>query len=239
MAFPLRPPLNWFDMPEAEVPTPPTFEKNGKAYGHLALWGSCHTGFLNGAMAECVQPPASNSDYQGFHLGVLETAEGRDVAVGKITYNANHAPLAASSRAAADHYDHTGSVGAFVRARNGNLGVWFSGAVRSDLSEEGFRDLRANPLSGDWRRLNRNLELVAALAVPVPGFPINRAQLSLSASAGTPEVETLILPAWEPEEQGFDEQHYAEREAILAAAGYGNTRKSKAYRRKIRSLLSA
>ncbi len=216
MAFPLRPPADWFDIPEPEVATPLTYEKNGRVYGHLALWGSCHTGFLNGAVAECVQPPVSKTDYQQFHLGVLETDAG-DVKVGKITYATGHAPLSASAKVAADHYDHTGAVGAFVRARNGSLGIWVSGSVRSDIGEEGFRDLRANPPSGDWRSMNRNLELVAALSVPVPGFPIPRAEVALAASAdGAPEVESLILPAWQPEEEF----------ALVASAEYQERKKS-------------
>ena len=202
MAFPLKPPSGWFDIPEPDKPTPLTYEKNGRVYGHLALWGSCHTGFLNGAVAECVQPPPSKADYQHFHLGVVETQEGQDVRVGKITYATGHAPLSATASGAAAHYDNTGSVGAFVRARNGSVGIWVSGVVRSDLSPEGFRDLRANPPSGDWRSLNRSLELVAALSVPVPGFPIPRAEVALAASAeGSPEVESLILPPWQPEEE--------------------------------------
>jgi hypothetical protein len=220
MAFPIRPPRNWFDMEEPNVATPLTFEKSGRVYGHLALWGSCHTGFLNGAVAECVQPPASKSDYQHYHLGTLET-DGGDVRVGKITYATGHAPLSASARVAADHYDHTGSVGAFVRARNGSVGIWVSGSVRSDISDEGFRDLRANPPSGDWRSLNRNLELVAALSVPVPGFPIPRAEVALAASAqGDVEVESLILPPWLPEEDMalVASADYQERKKAIAAA---------------------
>ncbi len=219
VAFPLRPPADWFNIPEPDVATPLTFEKNGRVYGHLALWGSCHTGFLNGAVAECVQPPVSKSDYQHFHLGVLET-DGGDVRVGKITYATGHAPLSASARVAADHYDHTGSVGAFVRARNGSVGIWVSGSVRSDITDEGFRDLRANPPSGDWRSLNRHLELVAALSVPVPGFPIPRAEVALAASAqGDVEVESLILPPWVPEEEFalVASSDYQERKKALTA----------------------
>jgi hypothetical protein len=201
MDFPLTPPSEWFEIPEATTPTPLTYEKSGRVYGHLALWGSCHTGFLNGAVAECVQPPPSKTDYQQFHLGTLETDAG-DVLVGKITYDTGHAPLSASARVAANHYDNTGSVGAFVHATNGELGIWVSGAVRSGISEEGFRDLRANPPSGDWRSMNRNLELVAALSVPVPGFPIPKAQVALAASAnGDVEVESLILPGWQVDEE--------------------------------------
>jgi hypothetical protein len=214
MAFPLKPPSDWFSIPEANEPTPLTFRKDGQVYGHIALWGSCHTGFLNGARAECVQPPRSQTDYEHFHLGVLETKEGEDVRVGKITYATGHAPLSASAKTAANHYDHTGSVGAFVRARNGNLGIWVSGSVRSDLTPEGLRDLRANPPSGDWRSLNRNLELVAALAVPVPGFPVARPELAMTADGQS--VESLILPPWTVEEEF----------ALVASADYQERKKA-------------
>jgi hypothetical protein len=214
MAFPLRPPREWFDSPEPDVPTPLTFEKSGRVYGHLALWGSCHTGFLNGALKECVQPPKSPSGYKHFHLGVLET-DGGDVPVGKITYNTGHAPLSASLPVAAAHYDHSGSVGAFVQARDGKLGIWASGAVKSDLTPEGFRDLRANGPSGDWRGSGHGLEMIAALAVPVQGFPVPRAQLALSASA---DVEAMILPAWMLE----DEEEFA----LVASADYQERKKA-------------
>ncbi len=50
--------------------------------------------------------------------------------------------------------------------------------------------------------MNRHLELVAALSVPVPGFPIPRVEVGLAASAaGDVEVESLILPAWQPEQE--------------------------------------
>lgn len=235
MAFPLKPPREWFSLPEADTPTPLTFEKSGKVYGHLALWGSCHTGFLNGAINECVSPPQSKTDYQHFHLGVIETQEGEDVRVGKVTYNTHHAPLAASAKTAAAHYDHTGAVGAFVRARNGDLGIWLSGSVRSDIPAEGFRDLRANPPSGDWRSLNRNLELVASLSVPVPGFPIPRAELALSASA-EPEINALILSGFVPEEESalVDSAEYQTQKWDVWKEAGG--RRSREYMRRLNSL---
>lgn len=243
MQFPLKPPREWFSLPEADVPTPLTFEKNGKVYGHIALWGSCHTGFLNGAVSECVQPPPSKTDYQHFHLGVIETREGEDVRVGKVTYATGHAPLSASAKAAADHYDNTGSVGAFVRARNGSLGIWVSGSVRSDIGAEGFRDLRANPPSGDWRSLNQSLELVAALAVPVPGFPIPRAELSLAASAnGEPEVSALILPAWQPEQElAFvaSADYQRRKRELLDEIADGPKRSSREFMRRRKALVSS
>jgi hypothetical protein len=139
-------------------------------------------------------------------MGVLETTDG-DVPIGKITYNAGHAPLSAGLAPAAAHYDNTANVGAFVRARDGKIGIWAAGAVKSDLSAEGFRDLRANGPSGDWRGSGHGLEMVAALAVPVQGFPVPRAQVALSASGN---VEALILPAWMLEEEF----------ALIASADY-------------------
>jgi len=214
---PIAPPKEWFEMPEA-TPTPLTYSQEGQVFGHLALWDTCHTGFLNGSYSECVRAPRSISDYRQFHLGLMETAEGEMLPVGKITFDTSHAPLTADLRAAARHYDDTGSVGAFVRARDGQHGVWLAGAVRSDLSPEGLRDLRANPPSGDWRVLNHNLELVASLAVPVPGFPITRSQLALAASAdGGLEVTALILAGIElPEE--MDRSTYLRKRKTLTAA---------------------
>ena len=95
------------------------------------------------------------------------------IPIGRLTYDTDHAPLTAGLRAAARHYDNTGSVGGFVTARDGQHGIWLAGAVKSDLSREGVRDMRANPPSGDWRMMNRNLELIASLAVPVPGLPVS------------------------------------------------------------------
>ena len=187
---PLKPPRSLFERVEPDEPTAMTYEESGAVYGHLAAWDTCHVGLSNGAYAECVRPPASRTDYARFHLGQMETAEGDMIAVGKIVVATGHAPMSANLEGATKHYDNTGSVGAYVRARNGQHGIWASGVLRSDISDEQLRDLRANPPSGDWRLYDHSLELVAALAVPVPGFPIPPRQLALSASG---EISALIL----------------------------------------------
>lgn len=214
---PVAPPREWFYTPESDRPQAMHFDAEGRVTGHLALWDTCHTGFLHGSLAECVKAPRTATDYKFFHLGSIETKEGELVAIGKITYDTDHAPLIAGLQAASRHYDNTGSVGAFVRAVDGRHGIWLSGAVRSDLSPEGLRDLRANPPSGDWRGFNGKLELIAALAVPVPGFPTSRTQLSLAASAsGEMEIESLILPGV-PEWTMPREQYEEERDALIAS----------------------
>lgn len=191
---PLVPPRAAFEIPEPDGPT--AMHYGDEVYGHLALWETCHVGLASGAMSECVKPPRSDTDYRHFHLGEIETAEGDMIAVGKIVLATGHASTTADLSSATRHYDNTGSVGAFVRATNGRYGIWLSGVPRSDLSPEHLRDLRANSVSGDWRSVGHGLELVAALAVPVPGFPIPRAQFALAASG---EITSLILTDVDPE----------------------------------------
>jgi hypothetical protein len=136
------------------------------------------------------------------------------IPIGRLTYDTDHAPLTAGLRAAARHYDNTGSVGGYVTATDGVFGIWLAGSVKSDLSREGVRDMRANPPSGDWRMMNRNLELIASLAVPVPGLPITRSQLALSASIdGDLEVSALILTG--PTAADFEPEVPMERTEFL------------------------
>lgn len=221
---PLKPPRDWFEMEEATEPTPLTFTDDGQVYGHLALWETCHRGFINGEFSECVKAPPSQTNYGQFYAGGrIQTDDGAQIPIGRLTYDTNHAPLTADMRAAASHYDHSGKVGAFVQARDGALGIWVTGAVKSDLAPEGLRDMRANPPSGDWRLYRSgNLELVASLAVPVPGFPITQSQLALAASAnGGLEVTALILTG--PVVHGFVQEEprskeYLRRRHALGAA---------------------
>jgi hypothetical protein len=92
-------------------------------------------------------------------------------------FSGKHAPLSMSRVQAGKHYDDNTHVGAYIRAHDGRHGIWVSGALAPGLSAEDVQQLRANPPSGDWRVVNGNLELIAALAVPVPGYPIRRGSL--------------------------------------------------------------
>jgi len=168
----LRPELepSWFDDPGLLEPTPLTVTEDGRIYGHLATWGTCHIGF-NGV---CVTPPTSESGYDYFHTGAV-----LDQGVGHISFGTGHAGLSDSAELAAAHYDNTGSCVADIRAGEDDHGIWIAGAARPDADLDA---LRAASLSGDWRRINGTLELVAALAVNVPGFPIPRPQASIAAA---------------------------------------------------------
>jgi len=211
-SVPVKPPREWFFSREADRATPLTITKDGRVFGHIATWQSCHTGFINGAWSQCVTPPRSHTEYAHFHVGEIPTAEGDLIPIGKLMIGESHAPGTVGRVAARAHYDRTGTVGAFVRALDGVHGIWVSGALRSGLTDEQMRDLHANPPSGDWRDVDRNLELIAAIAVPVPGFPIPRSQLALSASAdGEMYVSALILSG------GVDDVGFGAEADVLAA----------------------
>lgn len=171
-AAPLMPPASWFAKVELDGPTPLTVTKDGRIYGHLAVWGTCH--ISHSAGGKCVTPPNSPSDYAWFHTGALETAEGEMIGVGHLTMNTGHAGDSLTPAATLAHYDHTGTVAADVRAHEDQWGIQVAGGARSTLTPEQIRAFRAAPLSGDWRRVGNALELVGALSVNVPGFGVPR-----------------------------------------------------------------
>lgn len=183
------PPAEWFEDPNLDGPTPLTVTADGRVFGHVAPWNVCHTGI----QGRCVTPPKSRSDYAYFNLGAVQTDKGV-VSAGKITMDTGHAPLSASSRVAASHYDHTGVVAADVRAGEDEHGIWIAGAVRPDLDAGQARKLERATVSGDWRRIDGDHEMVGLLAVNVPGFPIPRAQ-ALVASSGEQEFVTALVAA--------------------------------------------
>jgi hypothetical protein len=163
--------------PGLTAPTPISVTDAGRIYGHLATWGTCHIGIPG----TCVEAPASPSKYAYYRTGVVMTDMG-EVPVGQITMATGHAPLSANARAAAAHYDHTGTVVADVVVGEDEFGIWVSGAVREGLTEAQIAALRAGALSGDWREIRGHLELVAALVVNVPGFPIPRVGIAASGA---------------------------------------------------------
>lgn len=170
IAAPECPPAGWFANPKLDEPTPLTVTDDGRVYGHLALWDSCHVGYPG----QCVTPPSSTASYRHALLGEVACDDGTRVPVAKITLGTGHADLGMDARAAAAHYDDTGTAVADVSVGEDDHGIWLAGALRPDLDAAAIRALMASDVSGDWRRQGGNLELVAILAVNVPGFPKHR-----------------------------------------------------------------
>lgn len=182
-AIPTAPPEAWFKDPALPGPTALVVEDDGRVYGHIAAWGTCHIGQIG----KCVEPPTSPSNYAYFRTGALRTAEGTTVAVGHLTMGTGHAGPRDSANAAAEHYDNTGTVFADVAAGEDAYGIWVAGSLRPGISAEQVRVARSAPISGDWRTIRGSLELVGALAVNVPGFPVPRPQGLLASG----EVRSL------------------------------------------------
>jgi hypothetical protein len=182
-AIPTAPPEAWFKDPQLTAPTALVVEDGGRVYGHIAAWGTCHIG----QVGKCVEPPTSPSNYAYFRTGALRTAEGTSVAVGHLTMGTGHAGPRDSAHSAAEHYDNTGTVFADVAAGEDAYGIWVAGSLRPGITAEQVRVARSAPISGDWRTIRGSLELVGALAVNVPGFPVPRPQGLLASG----EVRSL------------------------------------------------
>lgn len=185
-AVPEAPPAEWFDRPDFDGPTALAVTEGGRVSGHLAPWDECHVG-----REVCVTAPTSPSGYAYFRTGSVLTAEGAEVPTGPITLGTGHADERMAHRPAAAHYDDTGTAVADVACGEDEYGIWIAGALRPGVTDEQVRALRGSGISGDWRRIGGALELVAALAVNTPGFPVMRTfvaagvQQSLVAAVGS------------------------------------------------------
>lgn len=191
--FPVKPPRGWFANPQLTEITPLTVQSDGRVLGHVATWKQTHIGLAGG-----VRAPRSLSGYAFFATGALECDDGSMVNVGQITLTGGHAPLEASVAEAVAHYDDTRSAVMDIAVGEDDIGIWAAGALRPDVNELQLRAIRAASISGDWRPINGNLELVAVCAVNVPGFPTPRARVSSGqvvalVAAGTEELVACAL----------------------------------------------
>ena len=157
-----------FANPEFDGPTLPHMTEDGRIMGHLAAFNVCHIGIQDA----CVMAPRSQTDYAWFHTAPpVKTTEG-PVKVGRLTVGGGHAGPRLNPAATIAHYDNAGTCFALVHVGEDEHGVWFSGVAAPGATPEQVAAGLAAPLSGDWRNVGGNLELVAALAVNTPGFPI-------------------------------------------------------------------
>lgn len=62
-----------FYMPEADAPTKVVVDADGRVYGHLALWESCHDGFAD----KCMRVPRPMDGYASFNKAGVLTDRGR------------------------------------------------------------------------------------------------------------------------------------------------------------------
>lgn len=198
-------PVDPFANPNFTHPTPLTITSDGRIFGHAAAWDSCHVGSPDGA-GKCTPPPRSKSDYAYFKTGVFTNPlTNTETPVGTITFNANHASLQADVNGTRDHYAHTGTQAAYVNVGEDDYGIWMAGMLNPDLTDSDIRTLKAAAISGDWRPIDNSRELIAALAVNVPGFPIPRPQALVASGEITAQIAANIVPQPEPWMEAVEE----------------------------------
>lgn len=200
------PPLAWFEDPQLDGPTALTVDDDGRVYGHLATWGTCHTGFPG----QCVTAPRSATNYSYFRVHATRALNANGdpvtVPVGYGTMDTGHAGMKLSASQVAAHYDNTGTAAFELAAGEDAHGIWVAGRLMPGLDEATAHKARGAAFSGDWRRIKGGMELMAALAVVTPGFPVPRAlvasatPVALVAAGAVPPLRTQPSAATPPED---------------------------------------
>lgn len=177
------PPGDWFENPELDGPTRLTIGPADACglhhvFGHVATWGTCHKGYTD----RCVPPPRGD-DHGDFRQGRVMCDDGIEARTGVLTWGIPHADLTQDMIRAQTHYADSRHGWADVVSGEDAFGIWFSGAVRPNMTDADLYILRALSISGDWRWSvrERKLKLIAALAVNYPGFPIAASSGQMSA----------------------------------------------------------
>lgn len=208
-AAPVAPPDDWFATPEPDRLTPMTVTADGRVFGHIADWSTCHVGFPG----SCQTAPRSASAYAHAHTGYVVTASGASIPVGRVTVGGGHADLKYGARASLEHYDNAASCAAIGRFSDGRHGIWFSGAAVPEATEEMLAQLRRHPPSGDWRKIAGTRELILAHSVNAPGFGVPRYHMERG------EVTALVAAGYvAPEAEAAGAAAVFTRHAAAAAA---------------------
>lgn len=165
------------EQPDGRLAVPFTITADRRIFGHAARWGQCHIGYADA----CVTAPTSPSGYARFHHGQTRCGDGTVVATGPLTMGCDHAAAHLRAPEAIDHYAHQGLAFADVRATDGALGVWVSGVLRPDVTDDQIALIESSSLSGDWRGFGDDLDMIGCSLVNVPGFGIAREPVTASA----------------------------------------------------------
>ena len=182
-----RPPLAWFDQPDLDRLTPITISNTGRIFGHMAGRDTCHVG-----LPGCVTPPMGYSTYANFHVAAQETQEGVLLPVGILVAGPRHADPQLAFRAAQEHYDDVNARVAKVVVGEDEFGIWVAGWMLPDAKPEAVEIFKSSPVSGDWRWIGGQLELIGVCSVNMPGFPIPRARVAF----GVMDPHEKFAKAW-------------------------------------------
>lgn len=155
-------PYDDFFIPEADQLTKIVVDKDGRVFGHLGAWNSCHDGYQD----RCVMIPRPTDGYASFNKPGVLTEKGI-VQTGPIfAYGGHRSAKAAPTIEQA--YGGIENAWADVRIIEGRLGPWISGRVRPGVADDTVYAARASRVSGHWVGPN----LRGIVSVNVEGFDV-------------------------------------------------------------------
>lgn len=191
-AAPVAPPDEWFEPFELDGPTPLTVTADGRVFGHLTTWDSCHRG---GQYANKCQKPPSDPRAPFFQLGQIMTASGNMIDTGVITVGGGHWTKQ-GLMTTLEHHDDVTAAAAQVIVKEDKYGIGLFGSVTPDATPQMVAALRRSPVSGAWRKEKGVHRLKGVHAVNDPGYPVPR---SLVASADGNDITVVDrVPPKEP-----------------------------------------
>ena len=166
--------------------------RNGRVYGHLAVWGEPHRGYVD-QLRTAPRPHTAYMRVQPFRPPDRERP-GRDGT--DLRHRRAPARRPCGARPTDQIHDAYGGIEnawADVRVSEGVHGPWMSGRVRPGVSDEVIYAARASHISGHWL----GEELVAIVSCNVPGFKPGAGFASVSGGeilelvASFPGIETV------------------------------------------------
>lgn len=151
-----------FYIPETDKPQKIVVDADGRVYGHLGLWESCHDGIVG----RCTRIPRPNDRYASFNKPGVLTEKGI-VETGPIFAYGGHRP-ANGAESLEDAYGSIENAWADVRITEGRFGPWLSGVVRPGVNDDTVYAARASRISGHWV----GGKLKAIVSVNAEGFDV-------------------------------------------------------------------
>jgi hypothetical protein len=150
-----------FYTPEAAQPQKIVVTEDGRVYGHLGLWETCH----DGVEGQCLMIPRPTDAYASFNKPGVLTNRGI-VETGPIFAFGGHRKI--GGKKPEDAYGGIENTWCDVRATEGVFGPWVSGIVRPGVADETVYAVRASRISGHWV----GGKLKAIVSVNAEGFDV-------------------------------------------------------------------
>lgn len=222
ITIPDLPKASWFDRPtDVKMYGALTVTDEGRVFGRLAPANVTHRAVKR-------RVPMKTVDYSRW-MNKETIVEGGDrVVTGVITMNCGHAATENYGTLVnrKEHYDNSCSIAANVRIGEDADGVWVAGALRHGVTSEQVSTMMGCQLSGDWQPHPDRpgvTEFIAALLVPVPGFPQARTAPSVTytdgvLSASAVPIRLGIAEEPDPVQTAFEAIRFA-KQVLVASLG--------------------